>query len=596
MKLRTTLLLGMLALVAALVAATVLVLSVVLEREARRQIVGDLERAEAVFADLHALRQSLYRSESLTVAQEPRLKAVLGTSDIDRATIVDVATEMQKAGGADLFLLTDGAGRLIVDTAEPNTQNVELGELPLVRAALADGDAGGVWTQAQRVFQVHARRLAFGDEVVGALVLGHRLDERVIRTVQRQTGSGVVLVLDGVAVDHALADPALAAAVAPLASELGDGVHERTLLDDRYLVRRARLPGYAGDRALGVVFIESLDDALATSRALTRWISVLAALALVLAAGLAWAIARRLSRPVVELVEFTRNIAAGALEARAPLRGPVEVQALAAAMNHMAGDLAAARLDLAAKERLEQELEIARRIQTSILPRHIIAPGMQLDARMRPASEVGGDYYDILPVVDGCWLGIGDVAGHGLTAGLVMLMVQSLIAMLVQERPGARPSELLPALNMMLYKNIRERLSQDEHVTLTLLRVLADGQVYFAGAHEDIVVCRAASGRCERIETPGTWLGVVAEIGPPGPDGQLRLAPGDLMLLYTDGVTEAMSTRREQFGMDRLCAALEQVRERPVGEICDHLMGVVAGWTAVQRDDVTLLVLRHTGA
>jgi sigma-B regulation protein RsbU (phosphoserine phosphatase) len=79
------------------------------------------------------------------------------------------------------------------------------------------------------------------------------------------------------------------------------------------------------------------------------------------------------------------------------------------------------------------------------------------------------------------------------------------------------------------------------------------------------------------------------------PDSRIDLAPGDVMLLYTDGVTEAMNFRREQFGMDRLCTALEAVRERPVGEICDHLLAVDADWTALQRDDVTLLVLRHTG-
>ena len=197
-----------------------------------------------------------------------------------------------------------------------------------------------------------------------------------------------------------------------------------------------------------------------------------------------------------------------------------------------------------------------RKIQTSILPRERAAPGLELDARMQPASEVGGDYYDILPVADGCWLGIGDVAGHGLTAGLVMLMVQSLIAVLVQERPDARPSQLIPALNAMLYKNIRDRLAQDEHVTLTLLRVFVDGRVFFAGAHEDIVICRAESGACELVETPGTWLGVVPDVGPGMPDSQLQLRPGDLMLLYSDGVTEAMNAARQQYGLQRLSAAL----------------------------------------
>lgn len=592
-RLRTTILLGVLGLVVALVAAAMLILSALLEHEARRSLVADLERAGAVSDELHALRQSLYRSEALTVAQEPRLKAVLGTSDIDRATIVDVAQEMQKAGGADLFLLLDADGRLIVDTADPEAAGFDMRGQPLINAALTEGDAGGVWTQAQRVFQVHARRLGFGDTVVGVLIVGHIHDDRVAATVQRQTGTGVALVLDGAVVAHGPDELGLAAALAPMTADLGDEVVERTLHGERYLLRRARVPGYTGERALGAVFFESLDEALATSRALTRWLSLLAVLGVLVAAGLAWAIARRLSRPVDRLVEFTRTLAAGQLEARAPVDGPIEVQTLALAMNAMAGELARSRVQLAVTERLERELEIATRIQTSILPRGVVVPGFTIAARMVPASEVGGDYYDILPVEDGCWLGIGDVAGHGLTAGLVMLMVQSLIAVLVQERPDARPAQLIPALNTILHRNIRDRLEQDEHVTLTLLRVLADGQVFFAGAHEDIVLCRAADGSCERIETPGTWLGVVADIGPAMPDARLRLRPGDLMLLYSDGVTEAMDARRQQFGMDRLCGALAARRELPVEQICTELMAEVAAWTDVQRDDVTLLVLRY---
>ncbi|MBA3546770.1 MAG: hypothetical protein H0T76_09835, partial [Nannocystis sp.] len=151
-RLRTTILLGVLGLVVALVAAAMLILSALLEHEARRSLVADLDRAGVVSDELHALRQSLYRSEALTVAQEPRLKAVLGTSDIDRATIVDVAQEMQKAGGADLFLLLDAGGQLIVDTADPEAVGFDMRGQPLINAALSEGDAGGVWTQAQRVY------------------------------------------------------------------------------------------------------------------------------------------------------------------------------------------------------------------------------------------------------------------------------------------------------------------------------------------------------------------------------------------------------------------------------------------------------------
>src|SRR3954471_1354518 len=100
-------------------------------------------------------------------------------------------------------------------------------------------------------------------------------------------------------------------------------------------------------------------------------------------------------------------------------------------------------------------MEIASRIQTSILPRQFEVDGLQIAAQMIPATQVGGDYYDVLPVDGGCWLAIGDVAGHGLTAGLVMLMIQSIVSALTRQRPDATPAELLSILNEVLFENVR---------------------------------------------------------------------------------------------------------------------------------------------
>jgi phosphoserine phosphatase RsbU/P len=591
-KLRTAILSGTLVLLIVLATTTVALTSALLGRRARVDLAAALERAQAVFEDVHAYRQSLFSAETLTVAQEPRLKAVVGTEDISRETVLDVARELQRSVGADLLLMLEADGRLLVDTSDPEAMGFSLAEQPAVAAALQDGDAGAVWTQGGRVFQVHARRISYGDMVVGALILGHLYDDRVATTVRRQTSGAVVVTLDGAVIAHAVDDPVLAEALAGAAAD-GEATHEATLLGRRYLVCRARLPGYTGERALVYTVAYSLDEALATSRVLMLWIVGLAALALIAAAGLAWAIARRIARPIDQLARFTREVAAGNLDAIAERRGPVEVRTLAAAMNDMVAQISASRRQLAATERLRGELEIANRIQTSILPRDLRVAGLDVAARMQPASEVGGDYYDVLPTSDSCWLGIGDVAGHGVTAGLVMLMVQSCVALLVHEHPDARPAQLLPALNTMLVRNIRGRLVQDEHVTFTLLRVLGDGRVLFAGAHEDILVCRAA-GPCERVQTVGAWLGIDEDVTPMH-DSELQLHPGDVMLLHTDGVTQAMNGASEQFGLKCLGAALERLRAAPVADIVAGLFAEVEAWTAVQRDDVTLLVVRYLG-
>ena len=241
---------------------------------------------------------------------------------------------------------------------------------------------------------------------------------------------------------------------------------------------------------------------------------------------------------------------------------------------------------------MEEELAIATRIQTSVLPRNVAAEGLEISAAMIPATEVGGDYYDVLPTSAGCWLGIGDVAGHGLSAGLEMLMVQSVISALVRHAPQAAPSDHVRVLNQVLYDNIRNRLGQDEHITLTLLHY-QDGVFTFAGAHEEILICRAAGGPCEHIQTPGTWLGGMRDISRVTHDSKLELAPGDLMVLYTDGITEAMNEEGVQLGDERFTRVLEENRNEPAAVVCDRVIEAVQAWQARQDDDISLVVIRR---
>jgi sigma-B regulation protein RsbU (phosphoserine phosphatase) len=96
----------------------------------------------------------------------------------------------------------------------------------------------------------------------------------------------------------------------------------------------------------------------------------------------------------------------------------------------------------AERARLEGEMRIATRIQTGILPKTHEVAGLEISAVMLPAEEVGGDYFDVLPFDGGSWLGIGDVAGHGLPTGLVMLMIQGIVAAATHRRPEARPAQV----------------------------------------------------------------------------------------------------------------------------------------------------------
>jgi serine phosphatase RsbU (regulator of sigma subunit) len=300
-------------------------------------------------------------------------------------------------------------------------------------------------------------------------------------------------------------------------------------------------------------------------------------------------------RPVRELTRMTSGIVNGdRRQVNRGLEGSLHLT------NDEIGDLARAFRVMSEavafrEERLNKEIELAQRIQTSLLPQSLTVPNLELAATMVPAKRVGGDYYDVLPVDRGCWIGIGDVSGHGLDAGLIMLMTQSIVAALVARDPRAAPRDIVCVLNEVLFDNIRNRLRRDDHVTLTLLHYDESGSIVFAGAHEDIIVYRAKEKRCELVPTAGTWLGGRRDLAVVTVDSSLTLQPGDVMLIYTDGVIELRNGTQEQFGIERLCAGFAEVHDQPVGQIRDHLLLRIGEW-GVADDDVTVLVARYVNS
>jgi serine phosphatase RsbU (regulator of sigma subunit) len=206
---------------------------------------------------------------------------------------------------------------------------------------------------------------------------------------------------------------------------------------------------------------------------------------------------------------------------------------------------------------------------------------------------VGGDYFDLFNADDGCWIGIGDVTGHGLLAGMIMLMMQSAVSALVNGLPDASPSRIVSQLNRVLRLNIRERLGESDHATFAMLRFRSDGRLMLAGAHEDPIVYRAAAGRCERIALRGVWLGIAEDIEADTPDQNARLERGDILLLYTDGLIEARSATNEEFGIERVEHVLCSNSRAAVATIYENLVSAVRSWTPVQQDDVTLIVARR---
>jgi len=211
----------------------------------------------------------------------------------------------------------------------------------------------------------------------------------------------------------------------------------------------------------------------------------------------------------------------------------------------------------------------------------------------RPADEVGGDYYDIVRNGDAIYLGIGDVTGHGLPAGVIMLMAQTALLTLVQTGEQDT-SRIMTVLNNVLYRNII-RIHDDKSMTMAVFRY-KDRQFEVAGQHESVLILRANS-IVEEIDTIsiGFPIGLDDDIHDLVSTERFRLVTGDVMVLYTDGITEAENSLGDQFGLPRLKTTLSQVRHLDAQEIVDRIVADVYGFIGDTHvyDDISALVVKQ---
>src|SRR5262249_14369988 len=143
-----------------------------------------------------------------------------------------------------------------------------------------------------------------------------------------------------------------------------------------------------------------------------------------------------------------------------------------------------------ARDNLWGEMQLAKKIQTVLLPREPKLKGYEIAVHCNPAAEVGGDYYDVLNVGDRDWLVIGDVSGHGVPAGLLMMMVQPSLEVAIGQNPNISPLDALSVINSTITANVKH-LGDDRYMTITLLATYKDGRFLFSGLHQDLMVHRA---------------------------------------------------------------------------------------------------------
>ncbi len=246
-----------------------------------------------------------------------------------------------------------------------------------------------------------------------------------------------------------------------------------------------------------------------------------------------------------------------------------------------------------ARDALWGEMEVAKHIQTALLPKNRSLGGYQAAAVMVPAEEVGGDYYDLIETRAGeSWVAIGDVSGHGVESGLVMMMAQTTLLTFVNEQRGRTPSEVFRAVNATVRENV-QRMGANRYMTLNIVRLFPD-KLLLAGKHQDILVHRAKENRVESLTNEGCWVGMVPDTHGFTPDFEIPLAPGDSALFFTDGVTEGANEAGEMYGEQKLAEAFGRTAHLPPEEVIAALLAETRRYQARQDDDLTMVLLRRS--
>ncbi|MCL7454140.1 MAG: GAF domain-containing protein [Anaerolineae bacterium] len=257
--------------------------------------------------------------------------------------------------------------------------------------------------------------------------------------------------------------------------------------------------------------------------------------------------------------------------------------------------------EAAEQERMRQELQVAKRIQTSFLPESCPdVPGWELAALWRSARQVGGDFYDFVPLpvrdegqagVQGLGVVIADVADKGVPAALFMALSRTLVrTMAIDGRP---PADAIRRANQLIMADARTGLF------VTLFYVVlhpASGDITYVNAgHVPTLWVQAAKGDVQELRVPGMALGILEQVE--FEQHRARLEPGDSLILYTDGITEASNEQREMFGRGRLAETVRQFRHESADGLLSAIDKAVAEHVGdfPQSDDFTLVIARRKG-
>ncbi|MDK9698531.1 MAG: SpoIIE family protein phosphatase [bacterium] len=319
-------------------------------------------------------------------------------------------------------------------------------------------------------------------------------------------------------------------------------------------------------------------------------LTIVLLLVILVAVNVGFQISQLIASGADQLIEGTLALRRGELSHRIPVESRDELGEVAFSFNLMATEITRMMSDIRTKERLERDLQIARSIQINLLPKEPpVLPGWEIVARSDFAQDVGGDFYDYFRLSDNCFgMSLGDVSGKGIPAALLMSNVQASMRMLSSTE--AAPEIVLARLNNMIF----ESTSAELFITMFYMRLdWKTGEIFYVNAGHDYPLLVSATG-IEQLKTGGMVIGAFqnAEYT----CGRAVLNPGESLVIYSDGIPEAMATDGTPFGEERLRETVLRYRtaHAEIGiTAIEEAVNTFAG-EEPPSDDRTMLWIRRT--
>jgi serine phosphatase RsbU (regulator of sigma subunit)/anti-sigma regulatory factor (Ser/Thr protein kinase)/transposase-like protein len=302
-------------------------------------------------------------------------------------------------------------------------------------------------------------------------------------------------------------------------------------------------------------------------------------------------------KPIQKLTEGVLRIGDGNLDRTLPVEGTDEFSEIAKAFNEITTKFKKAQDNVVEQERMQKEMQVAQEIQHALLPRRFPEmEGYDIATVYRAAKDVGGDYFDFVQI-DRDTLGIivADVSGKGVPGSLVMTMIRT--ALRLESRGNFSPTDVLGRVNRFVADDVKKGMF------ITIFFITLDSQSrtisYASAGHNPMILYRQDSDSCYFLNTRGMPLGISLPEGVEFEDSLLadkvKLKKDDMLVVYTDGITEAMNKAGEQFGNDRLISFIKGNSDLSPEDFAKKLDAEINRFTAgaPQNDDITLVVIKE---